>query len=272
MVQFISRHLTYLFFFPFYNKPSQPLSSPSLSPPLFLPLPCDSFSIPPSLLLSCSSFFLSSLLPSFFPVTIIIPTLLLLLLLLLSLVYLVWFRFILIIISAFHLHPYIHTYIHRHHPIAVMPYNTRRKSLSLPSLGIHLPSTSRRSPSISKPSHSDDQMHPPKKAKRSHDSSLLSPEPTLAAMSRIDEEVQLSAIRAAGRRGTLECTPPPSPTDGIVATKIDTEGINDDIVVGVIQQLEKTGNRPHLVKELAAVLVALNDNVAKYVFTIASFR
>lgn len=63
----------------------------------------------------------------------------------------------------------------------------------------------------------------------------------------------------------MEHTPPPSPTDGTVATKIDTEGINDDIVVGVIEQLEKTGNRPHLVKELAAVLIALNENVAKYV-------
>lgn len=50
-----------------------------------------------------------------------------------------------------------------------------------------------------------------------------------------------------------------------VAPKIDTEGINDDIVVGVIEQLELTGNRPHLVKELAAVLVTVNDNVAKYV-------
>lgn len=68
----------------------------------------------------------------------------------------------------------------------------------------------------------------------------------------------------AGRHGALEHTPPPSPLDGGVAPKIDTEGINDDIVVAVIDQLEKTGNRPHLVKELAAVLVALNANVARY--------
>jgi hypothetical protein len=53
--------------------------------------------------------------------------------------------------------------------------------------------------------------------------------------------------------------------DGGVAPKIDTQGINDDIVVAVIEQLEKTGNRPHLVKELAAVLVNLNSTVAKYV-------
>lgn len=72
----------------------------------------------------------------------------------------------------------------------------------------------------------------------------------------------------AGRRGLFEFTPPPSPMDGVLAPKIDTEGINDDIVIAVINQLEKTGNRPHLVKELAAVLVTLNVNVAKYVSTL----
>jgi hypothetical protein len=74
----------------------------------------------------------------------------------------------------------------------------------------------------------------------------------------------MSAVRA-GRHGVLEHTPPPSPLDARAVPKIDTEGINDDIVVAVIDQLEKTGNRPHLVKELAAVLVSLNANVAKYV-------
>jgi hypothetical protein len=61
----------------------------------------------------------------------------------------------------------------------------------------------------------------------------------------------------------LDQTPPLSPTDGGVAPKIDIEGINDDIVVGVIEQLEKTGNRPHLVKELAAVLINFNESVTK---------
>lgn len=147
-----------------------------------------------------------------------------------------------------------------------MPYNTRRKSLSLPSLGIHLPSASRRSPSMSKPPHAtDDQMPPSKKVKKSHDSSSLSPEPLSVASPADDAKDQLSALRPAAHGGTLEHTPPPSPVDGVVAPKIDTEGINDDIVVAAIQQLEKTGNRPHLVKELAAVLVALNGHVAKYV-------
>jgi hypothetical protein len=146
----------------------------------------------------------------------------------------------------------------------IMPYNTRRKSLSLPSLGIHLPNSSRRSPSTSKPAHAtDDQLPPSKKVKRSHDSASSSPEPSPSSTSSADAKGQRT-IRPNGRRGIYEHTPPPSPTDGAVAPKIDTEGINDDIVVGVIEQLEKTGNRPHLVKELAAVLISLNENVAKY--------
>ena len=136
-------------------------------------------------------------------------------------------------------------------PSITMPYNTRRKSLSLPSLGIHLPNSSRRSPSISKGPATED-LPPAKKVKRSHTS--LSPEPS----------TDKAAVRA-GRHGAWEHTPPPSPLDGGIAPKIDTDGIHDDIVVAVIDQLEKTGNRPHLVKELAAVLVALNANVAKYV-------
>ncbi len=58
-----------------------------------------------------------------------------------------------------------------------------------------------------------------------------------------------------------ENTPPPSPEaeadgpeDEVKPKEIDLEGINDEIVEGVIVQLQKTGNRPHLVKELAAIL------------------
>ncbi|KAA8566855.1 hypothetical protein EYC84_009954 [Monilinia fructicola] len=36
--------------------------------------------------------------------------------------------------------------------------------------------------------------------------------------------------------------------------KFDLDGINDEIVEGVIIQLQKTSNRPHLVKELANIL------------------
>lgn len=56
-----------------------------------------------------------------------------------------------------------------------------------------------------------------------------------------------------------EHTPPPSPEaeqfdHGRIARTINFEAINDDIVEGVIVQLQQTANRPHLVKELAAVL------------------
>lgn len=55
---------------------------------------------------------------------------------------------------------------------------------------------------------------------------------------------------------------PPSP-GASGDRKVDTDGINDDIVVGVIEQLEKTGNRPHLMKELAAVLSTTHNAVLK---------
>ncbi|GAM39639.1 hypothetical protein TCE0_034f11350 [Talaromyces pinophilus] len=134
-----------------------------------------------------------------------------------------------------------------------MPYNTRRKSLSLPSLGIHLPNASRshRSPSASKSSTIDEQVPPSKKVKRSHDAVDA------------DKSQKVATGRIRNSRGAYEHTPPPSPGDAVgVAMKIDTEGINDDVVVAAIEQLEKTGNKPHLVRELAAVLVKVNDTVA----------
>ncbi|KAK5014887.1 hypothetical protein LTR60_003137, partial [Cryomyces antarcticus] len=132
-----------------------------------------------------------------------------------------------------------------------MPYNTRRKSLSLSSLGIQVPKGSpaslRRSPPVSV---SEEQQPPAKRVKRSHtlnstSSSDMSPPKTT------NIKVRNERPRSAGR--AVEHTPPPSP-GAIGSAKVDTEGISDDVVVGVIEQLEKTGNRPHLVKELAAVL------------------
>ena len=127
-----------------------------------------------------------------------------------------------------------------------MPYNTRRKSLSLPSLGIHLPVThaERAAARLSPPSAAPISEHPPtKKIKRSHeDTPSMSPPP------------KRDPIK-------YEITPPPSPEaeaddaeEGLKLKEIALEGINDDIVEAVIIQLQKTGNRPHLVKELAAVL------------------
>lgn len=60
-------------------------------------------------------------------------------------------------------------------------------------------------------------------------------------------------------------TPPPSPGGESGNAKIDTQGIDDEIVVGVIEQLEKTGNRPHLLKELALVLSPIIPIVERYV-------
>jgi hypothetical protein len=71
--------------------------------------------------------------------------------------------------------------------------------------------------------------------------------------------------RFSSIRGAYEQTPPPSPADAGSIPKVDTEGITDDVVVAVIEQLEKTGNRPHLLRELAVVLSSVNETVAKYV-------
>ncbi|OAA70515.1 hypothetical protein ISF_02489 [Cordyceps fumosorosea ARSEF 2679] len=126
-----------------------------------------------------------------------------------------------------------------------MPYNTRRKSLSLPSLGIHIPMThaarAAASASASKSRLSTSpaesvESHPTKRLKRSHN----------------------TAVPAEA----IEQTPPPSPTvansiemtDADSASKIDLSTVNDDIVEGVIVQLQTTGNRPHLVKDLAIIL------------------
>lgn len=114
-----------------------------------------------------------------------------------------------------------------------MPYNTRRKSLSLPSLGIQLPHGSRAIPQT--PPLSAKEQHTSKKAKRSH-----SP---------------LSIVQNAH-----EPTPPLSPPPERV---IDYEDINDEIVCAVVRTLERTGNRPHTVKELAVVL-APNINTVEH--------
>jgi hypothetical protein len=138
-----------------------------------------------------------------------------------------------------------------------MGYNTRRKSLSLPSLGIHLPGASRSS-ARSPPSTSDAQ-HPAKKVKRTHSNSTSSiTSPPRAIALRFDESRPKSSGRVAD-------TPPPSPGGESGQTKVDTQGIDDEIVVGVIEQLEKTGNRPHLLKELALVLSPTIPIVERYV-------
>lgn len=106
----------------------------------------------------------------------------------------------------------------------------------------------------SRPSPSDDntQTRPSKKVKRSYgsDHSIATPSPAFSS--------KVSAVKAA------RATPPPSPdlhmsieeAEDLGEMKtIDLEGINDDIVEAVIVQLQETRNRPHLVKELANVLM-----------------
>ncbi|KAI4214361.1 MAG: hypothetical protein LQ351_003114 [Letrouitia transgressa] len=148
-----------------------------------------------------------------------------------------------------------------------MPYNTRRKSLSLPSLGIQLPNASRaHRPSVSRPSGaSEAQQQPPvKKVKRSHISEEPSPisssRPRSSTTASLNKSVSFAERPKGSGRNAYEHTPPPSPGSEN-DTKIDIEEINDDIVTGVIEQLEKTGNRPHLIKELAMVLSTTNDAV-----------
>ncbi|KEY71608.1 hypothetical protein S7711_06068 [Stachybotrys chartarum IBT 7711] len=137
-----------------------------------------------------------------------------------------------------------------------MPYNTRRKSLSLPSLGIHIPAArpttalkgaARPSTSGSPPSSAasategseSPESHPSKRLKRAHGPSVSS------------NDVK-----------PVEQTPPPSPSPAVsidmsdvpVVRQVDLEGINDDIVEASIVQLQSTGNRPHLAKEFATIL------------------
>ncbi|KAF3011298.1 hypothetical protein E8E14_000108 [Neopestalotiopsis sp. 37M] len=152
-----------------------------------------------------------------------------------------------------------------------MPYDTRRKSLSLSSLGIHVPtskasklasstnstkavgSMSPKSPRSSSSSE-DDATRPSKKAKRSHDSS---------------EKSSKSASSKASKSTSYETTPPPSPgmhmsiedddSESMALAemkKIDLSAVNDEIVEAVIVRLQETRNRPHLVKELATILMS----------------
>lgn len=150
-----------------------------------------------------------------------------------------------------------------------MPYNTRRKSLSLPSLGIQLPHASRAHRSNSK-SEESSQQPPAKRVKHSHDDNEP-PSPISSPRSKPGSpvpEVSLDKSTPLPRRSAVEHTPPPSPGDAPLVRKVDIEGINDDIVIGVIQQLEKTGNRPHLIKDLATILASTNESIAQYVISL----
>lgn len=135
-----------------------------------------------------------------------------------------------------------------------MPYNTRRKSLSLPSLGIHIPVT-----------HAARAAAASKNAVRPSSSSSTSASPPTVSSIRSESpesHPNKRRKRSHGEASVGEQTPPLSPTpaasidmtDAAVMPKVDVEGINDDIVTAVILQLQSTGNRPHLIRDLATVL------------------
>ena len=147
-----------------------------------------------------------------------------------------------------------------------MPYNTRRKSLSLPSLGIHLPvsQASRAAAAAEKRATSDATAA---KAALIKSQTATAPSTPSAKTSMSPPSLPFTAIKdnASANPKTpsnlkYEHTPPPSPEaeeqfeEDSKRIEIDLEGINDDIVEAVIIQLQKTANRPHLVKELAAIL------------------
>lgn len=175
-----------------------------------------------------------------------------------------------------------------------MPYNTRRKSLSLPSLGIHVPVTlaerdaaraaaaaSRLSPSHShsassssasssttnspafhsprspsSPADMDAQTHASKKIKRSH-----AGDDTPAAKRHQSAANKLPPSPPRSRASSVEMK---DAADSSSSPKIDLSSVNDEIVEAVIVQLQNAGNRPHIVKELVPVLMQQLKIVQQY--------
>lgn len=148
-----------------------------------------------------------------------------------------------------------------------MPYNTRRKSLSLSELGVHVPKRARAPshpalPGLNAKETIKDSIEPPQKKARCvpqfvSPAAPLSPSKPVAMRIKTEDMQQLP-------RGA-EHTPPPSPGSS-TRNKVSTEGIKDEVVVGAIVQLEKTGNRPHTSKELAAALALTVPTIESYVF------
>ncbi|PHH66578.1 hypothetical protein CDD81_7053 [Ophiocordyceps australis] len=145
-----------------------------------------------------------------------------------------------------------------------MPYNTRHKSLSLPSLGIHIPgmhsaravsATHFASPSKTPARHSASSAAP----HRACDHPSHTPESHHSKRFKRSHDLSAAAVHV---ESIAEQTPPPSPQSVSSSTmsadspiqKDILDSIRDDIVEASIQQLIYTDNRPHLIKELAVVL------------------
>ncbi|EOO03683.1 hypothetical protein UCRPA7_733 [Phaeoacremonium minimum UCRPA7] len=97
----------------------------------------------------------------------------------------------------------------------------------------------------------DAQQHPNKKIKRSHGDEAQSPVSTPAAPKKFNHTPPPSPHAERSASASDESTDAAVP----VVKKVDLEGINDEIVEAVIVQLQDTGNRPYLVKELATILM-----------------
>ncbi|KAL5606283.1 hypothetical protein BROUX41_002698 [Berkeleyomyces rouxiae] len=143
-----------------------------------------------------------------------------------------------------------------------MPYNTRRKSLSLPSLGIHVPMTLAEKAAAASRAKSSSQRYGmlPSAGAASAGRSRRS-----APSSSTDGPQVKRLKKFHSRSSRFDCTPPPSPGIGDSAIESGAEsddslnlplldGVNDEIVRATIQQLHSSGNRPHLIKELTVVL------------------
>lgn len=143
-----------------------------------------------------------------------------------------------------------------------MVYDTRRKSLYLPDLGIELPQThaskaaARLSPLSTSTSISE--PHSSKKSKRSREFSCsTSPPPPSKRQIKSEQFSRPLSPPASIHDVKIEDDVKEvkdSKFEHVKAREIDLDGINDEIVEGVIIQLQKTSNRPHLVKELANIL------------------
>lgn len=112
-----------------------------------------------------------------------------------------------------------------------------------------------------------DHSPPAKRLKREHGTPSPLPSPrrtpsTDLTASKPQPIPQPRKTTGIGAASATAHTPPPSPGDEVIYRKIDLSGISDDVVVSCIEQLEKTANRPHLLKELATVLMTTNRNIA----------
>ncbi|KAK4119529.1 hypothetical protein N657DRAFT_581433 [Parathielavia appendiculata] len=146
------------------------------------------------------------------------------------------------------------------------PYNTRHKALSLSSLGIHVPGSNAARNPANRASSNASPVSMASPASPSKNTQL----PTKRLKRAYSESSDDTPIERLPKKrddaARLEHTPPPSPPakrlsmdmsedDEPITKTIDMEGINDEIVEAVIVQLQNTRNRPHLVKELATVLM-----------------